>query len=120
MAIAQHLSRALKETSPPSFLESPSSLKDHITPILDYLYTARPTAVNLGAAIRRLRVTLNDLIANGNTDIHDITEQLIKEARLVADEDVGRNKKMSKLGAEWLLAEVEKTGRKVENGGLNV
>lgn len=120
LAVAQNLSRALKQSPAPSFLESPQSLKEYIWPILDYLYTSRPTAVNLGAAIRRLRATLIDLIANGSFDVRSITEHLIKEAHLVSDEDVGRNKKMSQLGAEWLLAEVEKGGRNTENGGLNV
>lgn len=120
LSIAQNLSRALKESPLPSSLDSPASLKAYLDPILDYLYTSRPTAVNLGAAIRRLRVTLASLIESGSTDTHDITQKLITEARLVAEEDVGRNKKMSKFGAEWLLAEIEKTGRKTEDGGLNV
>ena len=88
--------------------------------MLDYLFTSRPTAVNLGAAIKRLRARLDTLVKDGWEDTRAITEEIIKEARLVADEDVDRNRLMSKHGAEWLLADIAKNGKRLENGKTNM
>lgn len=85
--------------------------------VLEYLYKSRPTAVNLGAATKRLTKTLTDGIAAGK-DITTIAQDLIKEGRLVADEDVGRNKAMAKWGGDWLVEQVRKDGESGE--GLNV
>ena len=48
---------------------------------------------------------------------------MIKEGKLVADEDVGRNKGMSRWGAEWLereWSEGVRDGVRRGEGGLNV
>lgn len=48
---------------------------------------------------------------------------MIKEGKLVADEDVGRNKEMSRWGAEWLereWSEEIRDGVRRGEGGLNV
>jgi hypothetical protein len=64
-------------------------------------------AVNAGAATRRLAHTLNVSVDAGNDVINLKTPHpLITEARLVADEDVGRNKTMSAFGDEWLVSHV--------------
>lgn len=70
-----------------------------------FLFTARPTAVNLGAATRRLTQTLNTSIAAGKR-APEIAHDLILEGNLIADEDVGRNKKMAKWGGDWLIERV--------------
>lgn len=86
-------------------------------PLLDYLFTARPTAVNLGAATRRLsRVLERDELAG--KDARLIAQELIAEGRLVADEDVGRNKEMAKHGADWLVQFTKSVGER--NSELNV
>ncbi|KIL65957.1 hypothetical protein M378DRAFT_161602 [Amanita muscaria Koide BX008] len=110
LSVSYHLSRALNESPAPAFLASPAALKEHVQPILSYLYTARPTAVNLGAATRRLENILNDAIAAGK-DTLEIARDLIAEGYAVADEDVGRNKAMSKWGGDWLVQRV------ISNGG---
>ena len=86
----------------PSFLSDTAALKAHINPILAFLTTARPTAVNLSAATRRLARVLDESIASGN-DVRRAAELLVAEAHLVADEDVDRNMAMSKHGGNWLL-----------------
>ncbi|KAJ8468244.1 hypothetical protein ONZ45_g17313 [Pleurotus djamor] len=106
LAVALHLNRALVADPPPEFLASPEALQTHLTSILDYLYTARPTAVNLGAATRRLKQKLaTSLVAD--QDIRAVVQGLIKEAELVSDEDVGRNKAMAKWGGDWLVDQVK-------------
>lgn len=85
---------------PPDFLASSDTLKPHVEEILSFLVTARPTAVNLSAATTRLNRILHSF--NRETDARIIAKNLIAEGNLIADEDVGRNKEMSKQGAEWL------------------
>lgn len=117
LAIASHLSRALKATTPPEFLASPGALKEHVEPLLAFLYTARPTAVNLGAATKRLTKTLHASIDAGK-DARASAEDLIAEGKAIDAEDVGRNKEMAKWGGEWLVERVKQSGGTGE--GLNV
>jgi methylthioribose-1-phosphate isomerase len=100
--VAQYLTRDLSKSLSPDYLLSLDSLKTHIDGILSFLYTSRPTAVNLGAATRRLRKTLDDGIAALKTP-RQVTLDLVEEAKAVADEDVGRNKQMSKWAGDWLV-----------------
>jgi len=60
---------------------------------------------------------LDDAIAAGKNTT-DISKDLIAEANAVADEDVGRNKAMSKWGGEWLVQRVRNGGG--EGNDLNV
>ncbi|KAF7428238.1 S-methyl-5-thioribose-1-phosphate isomerase [Pleurotus ostreatus] len=107
--IALYLKRSLNTAPAPKFLASTESLAADITPILDYLYTARPTAVNLGAAMRRLHQALAASVAAAE-DVQSATRRLIKEAEDVSNEDVGRNKEMARLGGEWLIEQVKQRG----------
>jgi methylthioribose-1-phosphate isomerase len=107
LAFASDLSRGLKASA--DFVASPESVKAHVEPILAHLYTARPTAVNLGAATRRLTATLDASIAAGKTG-REICAELIAEAHKINDEDVGRNKKMAQWGGDWLVDVVKQNG----------
>lgn len=73
--------------------------------------------MNLGAATRRLQNTLQAGL-DADHSAADIAGALIKEGRLVADEDFGRNRDMAKHGAEWLVERVQAQGG--EGTGLNV
>ncbi|KIP04206.1 hypothetical protein PHLGIDRAFT_129654 [Phlebiopsis gigantea 11061_1 CR5-6] len=117
LTFASHLSAALESTTPPDFLASSQALQSYVQPILDYLYTARPTAVNLGAATRRLTKTLQAGLDAGK-DTRTVAHDLIAEGKAIDNEDVSRNRLMSKNGAEWLLEEVAKKGGQAE--GLHV
>ncbi|KAG6903099.1 S-methyl-5-thioribose-1-phosphate isomerase [Termitomyces sp. Mi166 len=116
LSLSYYLTEALAASHQPAFLASPEALKAHVEPILNFLFTARPTAVNLGAATRRLRNTLTSSLTSGG-DVQSIVKALIAEGHLIADEDVGRNKEMSKWGGDWLLSHV---GPDKSAGGLNV
>lgn len=109
LAIASHLTKALEQQPAPEFLATPDALKAYVAPKLDYLYTARPTAVNLGAATRRLTKTLNNSIAEGK-DARTIARDLVAEGKAIDGEDVERNKRMGKWGGEWLVEETKKRG----------
>ena len=117
MAIASHLEKSLELNPHPAFLSSSQAFTAYINPILDFLYTARPTAVNLGAAIRRLKNVIASSVDEG-IEVLELARKVIKEAKEIEAEDVSRNKEMSKLGGEWLLKESVRRGRSAEN--LNV
>ncbi|CCM01502.1 uncharacterized protein FIBRA_03556 [Fibroporia radiculosa] len=117
LAVASDLSRALQADPAPDFLSSPQALESHVSRHLAFLYTARPTAVNLGAATRRLTRTLQASVAAGK-DARAIAYDLIAEGREIDAEDVSRNKQMSKWGGEWLLERVKASGQ--PGTGLNV
>jgi methylthioribose-1-phosphate isomerase len=108
----------LQEESPAA-LSSIDALRGYLNPVLDFLYTARPTAVNLGTAIKRLRAILLAEL-DETTDVRGMVRKLVKEARLIADEDVGRNKEMSKNGAEWLVTRFAETPERLDGGKVNV
>ena len=108
----------MKASSSPDYLLSPDAFKSHIDGILAFLYTARPTAVNLGAATRRLTKTLDNGIA-ALKNPRQIAQDIVEEANAVADEDVGRNKQMSKWAGDWLVEQVRKQGLDASRG-LNV
>ncbi|PIL36168.1 hypothetical protein GSI_01828 [Ganoderma sinense ZZ0214-1] len=109
LAVADYLARALATSPSPDWLETTDAFKQHLEAILAHLFTARPTAVNLGAATRRLSNKLQTLIDAGkNADT--IARELISEAKNIDAEDVGRNKLMSKWGGEWLVERVKTQG----------
>ncbi|KAF8070623.1 hypothetical protein FPV67DRAFT_1779946 [Lyophyllum atratum] len=117
LSLSNYISEALAASPSPDYLTSPEALAAHIEPILSFLFTARPTAVNLGAATRRLHKKLRDSLLTSPTDVRAIALALVTEGKLIADEDVGRNKEMSKWGGDWLL---NRLGQEKSASGLNV
>ncbi|KAI9062909.1 eukaryotic translation initiation factor 2B [Trametes sanguinea] len=109
LAVADHLSHGLESTPAPEWLGSVDALKQHVEPILSYLFTARPTAVNLGAATRRLSKALQAAVDAGK-DPRAVAQDLVAEAKQIDAEDVGRNKQMSKWGGDWLVERVQSSG----------
>ena len=85
MALAAQESRASEVTSLRADLQSAA----------DILRVARPTAVNLAWALDRILGVANSF--EGSTD--DLREAMLKEAQLIADEDVEINKRMAEYGA---------------------
>jgi methylthioribose-1-phosphate isomerase len=106
LAFAAYIQAGLDSAQPPAFLSSTDSFSTHVIHKLDYLSGARPTAVNLGAAIRRLKAVLQSSTDAGRS-VGLIAADLISEGKLIADEDFDRNKRMAEHGGEW-LAEFDK------------
>jgi methylthioribose-1-phosphate isomerase len=115
LSVSQYLTRGLKASPAPDYLLSRTALKTHINSILAFLYTSRPTAVNLGAATRRLTKTLDNGIS-AEKEPRAIAEDLVAVGRAVADEDVGRNKKMAEWAGEWLLQRIKNQGLDASRG----
>ncbi|TIB72652.1 putative translation initiation factor [Wallemia mellicola] len=87
-------------------------LKKEVKQVCDYLYQSRPTAVNLGIALDQLRQAAE--IDSDSVD--NIKKAVIYQAILVWSEDVERNKQMSDNGAQWLIDNLESSG-KIKKGG---
>ncbi|WP_290598052.1 MULTISPECIES: S-methyl-5-thioribose-1-phosphate isomerase [unclassified Archaeoglobus] len=72
-------------------------LKSYLKRAAEFLASTRPTAVNLFVGIERvLRAALK------GDSIEEIREFALREAEMLAEEDVVRNKKMGEYGAELL------------------
>ncbi|WVQ73002.1 methylthioribose-1-phosphate isomerase [Cryptococcus sp. DSM 104548] len=88
-------------SSPVSPSSSPSETIAWVNKTIDYLQSSRPTAVNLGEAMDRIRAVLKDAEAK-KLSAGEIIEQVKKVCGDVHDEDLERNMEMGRLGAEWL------------------
>ena len=66
------------------------------------LFSTRPTAVNLGAAVRRMRARLETLRSRPG---HELVSSLEDEANRIAAEDLQANRRLGALGASLLPGE---------------
>lgn len=87
----------LSSVDAPSF-KSAAEVADHVLPILDYLQSSRPTAVNLSEAMNRIRGVLEST----SSDAQKLVEAVKEACFAVHSEDMERNRTMGRLGAEWL------------------
>ncbi len=89
-----------------SLLESPEvkdykSFNKKFFDIADFMFSARPTAVNLGWAVDRIKkLVLNE--ENNNSDLKTLVARIRKESVKIYDEDIEINKNMGKYGAALL------------------
>jgi methylthioribose-1-phosphate isomerase len=81
-----------------SVSSSPDDLIAELQIAGDTLKSARPTAVNLGWAIKRLM----GRIQKEKLDLNGIRQTLLVEAQKIADEDVEINKRMAQHGARLI------------------
>jgi methylthioribose-1-phosphate isomerase len=115
--VASYISASLDQDPRPDFLASPSELSNHLKPLLDHLFLARPTAVNLGAALDQIRKVL-DAGVDSNSPVEQIAQDVIKTGRAVHEIDFGQNRTMGKWGGDWIAEAVKKSGGSGE--GLNL
>lgn len=79
-----------------AFEAAGSNWKDVIEADLQRLAAARPTAVNLFWAIRRMRALIDQM------DQSDPTQALVNEAQAIHEEDRAANRRLGDLGAELI------------------
>ena len=89
-----------------SLLESPEvngceSFKKKFFDIADFMFSARPTAVNLGWAVDKIKKLVLDEEIN-NSDLKTLVDRIRKESVKIYDEDIEINKNMGKYGAALL------------------
>jgi methylthioribose-1-phosphate isomerase len=97
-------------------LESPEIVLNWLFPVLDYLESSRPTAVNLQEGMDRIRKTARDYrAADGSDPVRSATtlsERIVETCQAIEKEDLERCKEMSKKGAEWLVEKIKKEKNK--------
>ncbi|KAK3954061.1 hypothetical protein QBC32DRAFT_396583 [Pseudoneurospora amorphoporcata] len=72
---------------------------------LDYLYESRPTAVDLGNAVKLLKRTVRDVKTEGLTDAEAkkaIIKAFIEASEEILAKDLKTNKSIGAFGAKWL------------------
>jgi methylthioribose-1-phosphate isomerase len=89
-----------------SLLEPPEvngceSFKKKFFDIADFMFSARPTAVNLGWAVDRIKKLVLDEEIN-NSDLKTLVDRIRNESVKIYDEDIEINKNMGKYGAALL------------------
>ncbi|NIT36551.1 MAG: S-methyl-5-thioribose-1-phosphate isomerase [candidate division Zixibacteria bacterium] len=77
---------------------SPEEVRNHVARAADYLETARPTAVNLSWAVRRMVRAAEEK----GPSAQELYGRLAREAEAIADEDRHANRRMGKFGAALL------------------
>ena len=84
------------------FADSPATWRERIEPDLDRLAAARPTAVNLGWALDRMRRAMDDVAS-----AIDPEPALLGAARAMHAEDIAANRRMGELGAALIESRCE-------------
>jgi methylthioribose-1-phosphate isomerase len=81
---------------------------------LNYLLGSRPTAVNLGDAVRKLKAVVDTQVASGkgNAGSKDVVAAYVTAAEKMLEDDLADNQAIGKFGAEWILRHASK-----EKGG---
>lgn len=101
IAIVGSLSLAV-EIYPEEF-ESKNRLRQEIEGKLNYLVSARPTAVNMKIAADELIGIANKLSQDENISVHDMKEKFLKTIEAMLDKDILDNKAIGKHGANAIL-----------------
>jgi len=93
-------------------LDSPETLKNWLLPVLDYLESSRPTAVNLQEGMDRIRKTVKSSTNSTGDSSEDaakaLAKEVVKTCQAIEREDLERCKEMSRIGAEWLVEKIKR------------
>lgn len=83
---------------PPSADEA----KDFLGERLEYLKTSRPTAVNLGDAVGKLKVVAKKAALQSGADGKVVVENYLKAAQQMLVDDVSDNRAIGEHGSRWI------------------
>ena len=95
--------------------KSADAVKDLISQRLDYLKTSRPTAVNLGDAVSKLKIVVKKAALNGVADASSAAKAYVAASEQMLVDDVADNKAIGEHGARWIM-ENTVAGRKRKQG----
>ncbi|OAL33861.1 hypothetical protein AYO20_06872 [Fonsecaea nubica] len=90
---------------------APEEVKDSIGQRLDYLKTSRPTAVNLGDAVGKLKIVAKKATLQPGASAESVAQAYIAAAERMLVDDVSDNKAIGEHGARW-IEENTAAGRK--------
>ena len=102
LSIAVCLSRSNEKGARPERLGPNMTGAGLIIHNLRFLLTSRPTAVNLGDAVKKLEKVVDTAQAKCATDF-DINEVYIQAAEQMLVDDVQDNENIGRFGADWVL-----------------
>jgi len=95
--------------------QSAETVKDSIGKRLEYLKSSRPTAVNLGDAVSKLKIVVKKEALRGAATGDSVAAQYIEAAQKMLVDDVSDNKAIGEHGARW-IRENTVAGRKKTDG----
>ena len=102
LSIAVCLSRSNEKGARPERLGPNMTGAGLIIHNLRFLLTSRPTAVNLGDAVKKLEKVVDTAQAKCATDF-DINEAYIQAAEQMLVDDIEDNENIGRFGADWIL-----------------
>ena len=102
LSIAVCLSRSNEKGARPERLGPNMTGAGLIIHNLRFLLTSRPTAVNLGDAVKKLEKVVDTAQAKGAIDF-DINEAYIQAAEQMLVDDIQDNENIGRFGADWIL-----------------
>ena len=70
---------------------------------LDYLMTSRPTAVNLGDAVRKLKAVTEHTAADKDSNGREVVRAYVRAAEKMLVDDVKDNEAIGRHGAAWIV-----------------
>lgn len=88
----------------PKQINDKEALVDFIVSKLEYLVTARPTAVNMTDSAKWFTAQVKDYAQQSKFSVEEIKNSIIKEIEQMLEEDINVNKRMAKYGAEDILS----------------
>ncbi|KAI1612301.1 S-methyl-5-thioribose-1-phosphate isomerase [Exophiala viscosa] len=77
-------------------------VKETIGQRLDYLKTSRPTAVNLGDAVSKLKIVSKKAVIQSGASAESVAQAYIVAAERMLVDDVSDNKAIGGYGARWI------------------
>lgn len=83
---------------------TPEEVKTILAGRLDYLQTSRPTAVNLGDAVGKLKVVAQNAASSPQATPVSIAQAYIVAAERMLVDDVSDNQAIGEHGARWIEA----------------
>jgi methylthioribose-1-phosphate isomerase len=85
-----------------SLASDANDCKDHIAQRLDYLKTSRPTAVNLGDAVGKLKIVTKKAALQPEATGQSVAHAYMVAAEQMLVDDVADNKAIGEHGARWI------------------
>ena len=107
IAIAAALALAVELNAVWDSFATSADVSEFVATKLDHLFTSRPTAVNLGEAVTRLKASAASLATAGVSGA-DASDKIIAECEAMLADDVAANRAIGKFGADALCAAVGK------------
>eukprot|EP00039_Didymoeca_costata_P019592 m.338171 g.338171 ORF g.338171 m.338171 type:complete len:363 (+) comp18328_c0_seq1:19-1107(+) len=91
------------ELQKPTQASTAAEFAEFVKKQLDYLVTARPTAVNMGEAAERISELAKVLASKPDATVESVKDAVIKEMEAFLPKDIADNRAIGKYGAEEIM-----------------